>query len=317
VGGIRLLKKKLTCILILMVVFFNGISVTALATEEPQIKNGVVYGNYVVTDENIKEAKKIKRIKGYLGVEAKKVDMPNLEKIEGALYITSESSKVEKISMPELKEIERLLISYDINVPVNLEELYLPNLEKIQDGIRIRHVFKTFQKFSLPNLKYVGGSINIANNQKLECIDLNSLKEAGGISISRNDKVNYIKLNSLIKITNQRANLTIKNTNIKKLNLINLKLADHIGIADNDFLKNVYLNKLQFAKSGFYIGRNKKLDKIYAPKLETLGVLKGFSIKSGDVRKKTIVIKVNQIPDYKGKIENIKFSIIKEEEIKK
>ena len=312
-----MLNKKLTCILLLIFVFLNVLCITVLAAEETKIKNGVVYGNYMVTEENVEEAEKIKIIKGYLGFKAREIDMPNLEKIGKALFITNQSSKVEKINLPKLKEMGHLLISYNINVPVNLEELYLPSLKKIKDGIRVRHVFKTFQKLRLPNLKYVGGSINIADNRELKSIDFNSLKEVGGISISRNDKVNCINLSSLRKTDPKIGNLTIRNTNIRKLNLNNLKIANHIAIADNDFLKNVYLNKLQLAESGFYIGQNKKLDEIYAPKLEYIGALKGFSIKSGNVRKKTIVIKVNQIPDYKGKIKNIKFSIINKEEIKK
>jgi hypothetical protein len=296
-----------------MVVFFNGISVTALATEEPQIKNGVVYGNYVVTNENIEEAKKIKRIKGYLGVEANIVDMPNLEKIEGALYITSESSKVEKINMPELKEIERLLISYNRNVPVNLKKLYLPNLKKIKDGISIKHVFKTFQRLKLPNLKYVGGSICIGKNQKLNEINLKSLKKVGSIRIFLNDQLKHINLSSLEK-TKENSILSISQTEIEILNLNNLKKTGGLIFWGNEFLNKIYFNNLKEIQNSFSMRWNNNLKEIYAPRLKKVGTdQKGRSIKTEGKYQDTILIQVKETPDYQGKIGDVKFSIIKEE----
>ncbi|MGM0411228.1 MAG: hypothetical protein ACQEQF_10780 [Bacillota bacterium] len=308
-----MLKKKLTYIVILMFFLLNIIPITVSAEEIGKVKNGIVYGNYVVTDENIKEAKKITRIKGYLGLEAKKIDMPKLEKIEGALYITSESSKVEKINLPKLKEIEHLLISFRKDVSVNLEELYLPKLEKIEDGIRIRHILKTFKKLKLPNLKYVGGSIYIGKNQKLNEINLKSLKKVGSIRIFLNDQLKHINLSSLEQ-TKENSILSISQTEIEILNLNNLKKTGGLIFWDNEFLKKIHFNNLKEIQNSFSMRWNNNLKEIYTPRLKKVGTdQKGRSIKTEGKYQDTILIQVKKIPDYKGKIGDIKFSIIKEE----
>ncbi|NLM96946.1 MAG: hypothetical protein GX175_04965 [Halanaerobiaceae bacterium] len=300
------MKKKTTFLWLLFLLIFSLITL-ANGEEKAEIIDGVVYGNYIVTDENIEEAKEIRQVKGdYLSIEGKEVYMPKLESVEGYLYLLE--GRTELLDLPVLEEVGGITIGYRSS-DILLEELYLPNLRRINGNLKVEYNYRNIKRIILPCLEFIEGRIDIHENYDFEHLDLRSLKKVRRIMIYSNHSLRYINLDSL----EEADKISISSVNMDNFNLNNLKRTNSLSLTDSSY-QNISLEKLSIINGLLVIVGNRNLKSIFAPELKKIGVnLKGVSIMASSNSKKPVLIKVNTIPECEGLVEEVEFVIIGKE----
>lgn len=109
----------------------------------------------------------------------------NVEKVTQLLHVSANSNEI-KVHLPNLKQVEELSIH-------NVAILNLGNLERVGKSMSLSS--SLFQALKLSKLKYVGGTLNLSKNSKLEVVEFPELDEVdGGLMIINNnlvEKVNF------------------------------------------------------------------------------------------------------------------------------
>lgn len=138
----------------------------------------------------------------------------NVEKVTQLLHISANSNEI-KVQLPNLKHVEELSIH-------NVAILNLGNLERVGKSMSMSS--SLFHAIKLPKLKYIGGTLNLSKNSKLEVVEFPELDEIdGGLMIINNnliEKVNFFPnlkiIGGALEIIGKITELTFKNLKLVK-----------------------------------------------------------------------------------------------------
>lgn len=138
----------------------------------------------------------------------------NVEKVTQLLHVSANSNEI-KVHLPNLKQVEELSIH-------NVAILNLGNLERVGKSMSLSS--SLFQALKLSKLKYVGGTLNLSKNSKLEVVEFPELDEVdGGLMIINNnlvEKVNFLPnlkiIGGALEIVGKITELTFKNLKLVK-----------------------------------------------------------------------------------------------------
>ncbi|KAI5969642.1 hypothetical protein CANMA_001305 [Candida margitis] len=136
----------------------------------------------------------------------------NVEKVTELLHVSANSNEI-KVNLPNLKQVEELSIH-------NVELLNLGNLERVGKSMSLSS--SLFQSLKFPRLKYIGGTLNLSKNSKLENVEFPELDEIdGGLMIINNNHVEKVNFFPNLKIIGGALEIVGK---ITELTFRNLKL---------------------------------------------------------------------------------------------
>nr|WCU24496.1 Sps2 [Candida metapsilosis] len=138
----------------------------------------------------------------------------NVEKVTQLLHISANSNEI-KVQLPNLKQVEELSIH-------NVAVLNLGNLERVDKSMSLSS--SLVHAVKLPKLKYIGGTLNLSKNSRLEVVEFPELDEIdGGLMVINNnliEKVNFFPnlkiIGGALEITGKITELTFKNLKLVK-----------------------------------------------------------------------------------------------------
>jgi len=318
-----------------MMLCLLSVSVFIYSSDQQDMKDKeiVINGDFILTDDNYKKAKSIKIIKGGLGIETNNINKVklNTESIGGLLAI---GDKVKEIYLPKLKEVSSIYLTpfksetklEKIELPLlekvhediyinrnsNLKEINFPELKEIQssdgNGITIKYN-DNLQEVNLPKLEKVAGDIDITCNYLLKKIIFSNLKRIEGkIFIGFNTEINILDFKK-IDFANER--ITIADTSLKEIDLKSLTNVKALSIYNNDYLKKIKLNNLTKIGKFISLQDNNMLKRVFMPKIDSVGEFNGSSMIFENNGVKSLRLKVEKIPEYKGEVEGIEFEVLK------
>ncbi|KAI5948879.1 hypothetical protein KGF57_005072 [Candida theae] len=138
----------------------------------------------------------------------------NVEKVTQLLHVSANSNEI-KVQLPNLKQVEELSIH-------NVATLNLGSLERVGKSMSLSS--SLLHSIKLPKLKYIGGTLNISKNSKLEVVEFPELDEIeGGLMVINNnliERVNFFPslkiIGGALEIVGKITELTFKNLKLVK-----------------------------------------------------------------------------------------------------
>jgi hypothetical protein len=115
---------------------------------------------------------------------------------------------------------------------------------------------------------------------------------------------------NLKKLEFSKGRITIGDTSLKELDLSSLINVKALSISNNNYLKKIHFNNLTKVNKFVYLQGNDILKEIIMPKINSIGEFNGSSITFEENGIENLILQVEKIPKYKGKIKGVEFKII-------
>lgn len=197
-------------------------SVTNLEWRVLPILGNINFGNIDGLQSIIISDTSLTGVSGFSSAKLKVVDVNNnrfMESLRSDVGHVSEKLHIAANANNMVVELKSLVSAHNISVH-NLASLDISRLEEVKGSINL--IANLFSEVKMPKLTTVGGTFSISKNEKLETINLTSLKEVGG-GLQINGNLYISKIDFLPKLSIVGGALELVG-NIKEVTMKSLKL---------------------------------------------------------------------------------------------
>ncbi|SGZ54474.1 CIC11C00000003358 [Sungouiella intermedia] len=259
-------------------------SVTNLEWRVLPILGNINFGNIDGLQSIIISDTSLTGVSGFSSAKLKVVDVNNnrfMESLRSDVGHVSEKLHIAANANNMVVELKSLVSAHNISVH-NLASLDISMLEEVKGSINL--IANLFSELKMPKLTTVGGTFSISKNEKLQTINLTSLKEVGG-GLQINGNLYISKIDFLPKLSIVGGALELVG-NIKEVTMKSLKLVKgsaRVITSDQNFNCATWKQKdastvVRGGKVECMILLEKSAEKVSVPSVKALSGASNFGV---------------------------------------